>query len=101
MELLWAIAVHAGQWAAAYLLLDLFFLYLPVQGELKKNLAWAGRLYHLVGFLFTLAGGYLQWRWAGAAGLFLAALGWLPWWMLWRFGVRKQFSVLVRGPADR
>ena len=85
------------QFAPAFVALDLFFRYMPVDPQRLR--AWLGRyalLYALIGAGVSIGTAALQWQLAGRWGLAAAVLNWIPWWMLWRFGLRKQFTFLFK-----
>ncbi|MGE5673142.1 MAG: hypothetical protein ACM3XM_04560 [Mycobacterium leprae] len=62
--------------------------------RLPQALRRYGWRYGILAVLFALAGGAVEWRLVGTPGLWAAGLNWLPWWVLWRFGLRKQFTFL-------
>ncbi|HEY3364398.1 MAG TPA: hypothetical protein VGK74_05040 [Symbiobacteriaceae bacterium] len=86
-----------GQAVPAFLALDLFFRLVPVQpAGLKARLARCARGYAGLAAACCVAGGLVQARAAGSGGLVVACLSGLPWWLLWRFGMRKQFTFLYQ-----
>lgn len=90
-----ALLLHPIQWVAAYLALDLVFRRIPLEPEgLRQRIRLYRRRYTLAAAALCLAVGVLQLRAAGLAGAVPALAGWLPWWLLWRFGWRKQFTFL-------
>ncbi len=60
--------------------------------------AW---LYAVLAALFCGAGLWVGWAWAGVAGAVVAAPGAPIWWMLWRFGLRKQLTYLYKDDGGR
>lgn len=96
--------LHGLQWLLAYLSLDLVFRTVDVRpGLLARSRARCRQRYVLAAAAATLAIGAAQ-VWitggAGAAAAGTAGLGWLPWWLLWRFGWRKQFPHLYQEPPE-
>lgn len=94
--------VHLLQWLMAFFALDLFFRTMPMEphGLPARLRSYQGR-YALLTGLFTLVGAGVQLWLAGGWGLALGTLGWVPWWMLWRFGWRKQFTFLYKDDGGR
>ncbi|HEY8345663.1 MAG TPA: hypothetical protein VIL07_00070 [Symbiobacteriaceae bacterium] len=88
--------------AAAYLTLDLVFRRIPLDPQrLRRTLRRWGRGYAAAALVMAAAGAAAQWYLAGIAGACLAPLNLLPWWALWRHGVRKQFPILwTLGPDE-
>lgn len=92
-----ALVLHLGQWVLAFFTLDIFFRVIPVEpAGLREQVRLYQRRFTLLAVLFALVGGLAQAWWAGAWGKGFALLGWLPWWILWRFGWRKQFTFLYK-----
>ncbi|MBP2019685.1 hypothetical protein J2Z79_003127 [Symbiobacterium terraclitae] len=90
-----ALLLHPAQWVLSFLVLDLVFRTVDVRpGILERSLGRHRRRYRLAALAATLAGGVAQVLLAGPWGLVPAAAGWVPWWLLWRFGWRKQFPHL-------
>jgi hypothetical protein len=97
-----ALLVVFVQAAAGFLTLDMFFRYIPIEPvRLKATLAQCMRAYTGIASLACLVGAWVQWRAWGLPGLAAAALNWLPWWLLWRFGLRKQFTYLYKSDGGR
>lgn len=90
-----ALLVVVGEAASAFVTLDLFFRYLPLD-RLEERLQRYGLYYGFIGGFFCVAGGWVGWHRSGLGGVVLTAMDPLLWWMLWRFGLRKQFSYLFR-----
>lgn len=91
----WAIGLGLLQWAVAFLVLDLTFRLITVDPtRLGSEIKLWRRRFGLLAAAFCLAGGVLQVWLAGVPGVATALLGPLPWWILWRFGWRKQFTFL-------
>jgi len=87
--------VVAGETVMAFLALDVVFRLLPVEaGNLRSAVRRYGYAYAGVAFLLGAVGALAQWRSAQYHGLALAPLDVLPWWVLWRFGLRKQLPPL-------
>lgn len=87
--------VFAGEVVAAFLTVDLLFRLLPVnEGGLRRRVRRFGAIHAGVAAALGIGGAWAQWHAAGYAGLAPAALNLVPWWLLWRFGVRKQFPHL-------
>lgn len=88
-------AIGLAQWLLAYLTLDFTFRRIPVDPDRLPPQAriWRRR-YTVTGLAACLAGGTLQTAIGGLPGAAVALLGPLPWWLLWRFGWRKQFTFL-------
>lgn len=90
-----ALLLHLVQWAAAYLALDFVFRRIPLEPEgLPRRIRLYARGYALAAAASCAAVGAVQLRAAGWWGTLPALAGWLPWWLLWRFGWRKQFTHL-------
>lgn len=95
--MLWSIGLLLGQFAVAFLALDLTFRRMDLSpAVLEREVARCGAAYATAAVAAGLAGGWLQWQLAGLAGLAFAAGNWIPWWMLWRFGLRKQLTFLFK-----
>lgn len=97
-----AILLTLAQFVPAFVALDLFFRYMPVDPAGMR--AWLGRyalLYGLIGAVAAVATAVLQWQIAGLFGALCSAANWIPWWMLWRFGLRKQFTFLYKSDGGR
>lgn len=102
MRLLSVLGVHLMQWGLAYLALDLSFRTIPLEpaalrGRLRAYQVRFAGLAGLSALLGAAAQIWLAGVWGGALGL----LGWLPWWILWRFGWRKQFPFLFKDDGGR
>jgi len=98
-----ALLLHGLQWLLAYLALDLLFRRIDVRPvRLARSRVRCRWVYGLLAGLATLLIGAVQTLLAGQASFILAAaiacLGWVPWWLLWRFGWRKQFPHLHQAP---
>ncbi len=92
--------VALSQFVWAFLAFDLVLRVLPVQPDrLERNLRRYRRHYGWVALVFCMGGAWAQHRLGGPAGLVFAAANWVPWWLLWRFGLRKQFPFLF--PSGR
>lgn len=109
-----ALFLHGLQWLLAYLALDLTFRTVDVSpGGLDRSRDRCRRRYALAAAVSTVAIGTAQmWIAQGSNGpgagpavlagsAATAGLGWLPWWLLWRFGWRKQFPHLYQAPRNR
>jgi len=93
----WSVGLLLGQFAVAFLALDLTFRRMDLSpGALGREVARCGAAYAAAAVMAGLGGGWLQWRLAGPAGLAVAAGNWIPWWILWRFGLRKQLTFLFK-----
>lgn len=100
MILAWVVV--AAEAAAAFLTLDLFFRYMSVDAALlRERLLQYSLVYAVIAALCAGGGGIAQWWSAGNAGFIPAALNWVPWWLLWRFGLRKQFTYLFKPDGGR
>ncbi|MFZ5826924.1 MAG: hypothetical protein ACOY94_21740 [Bacillota bacterium] len=97
-----ALSIGLLQWVAAFFALDLTFRMLEPDPERLRGQVrlWRGRFW-LLALVASLGGGAVQVWAAGWWGLALALLGPLPWWVLWRFGWRKQFTFLYRHDGGR
>lgn len=90
-----ALGLHLLQWLMAFLVLDRFFQWLPMEPKgLKERLAQYRLRFQQIALLCSLLVGLAQLSLSGTWGLGLALVGWLPWWLLWRFGWRKQLTHL-------
>lgn len=99
--MLYALGFHLVEWILAFLALDLLFRTLDLRPEgLAARIRRCRLLYALLAAAATAAAGAVQIALAGAWG-WAAAAGWLPWWLLWRFGWRKQFTHLYRRDGGR
>lgn len=79
----------------AYGVLDFVFRQIPVSPALlPQSLRRYGWGYTLAAVLCVSAGTAVQWHLSGSAGACLAPLNALPWWLIWRFGLRKQLPFL-------
>lgn len=100
--MLWALGIGLVQFGPAFLTLDLFFRWMPVTpdrlGRWRDRFVW---LYGLLAVLVGVAGALVQWRIAGAVGLVVGLVNPVPWWLLWRFGLRKQFTFLYKSDGGR
>jgi len=93
--LLGAIGILAAEAAAGFLALDLIFRTMSLAEDgLRERVRRLGWFYAGLAALLVAGGGWLQWRLLGAGGAALLALDWAPWWLLWRFGLRKQLGFL-------
>lgn len=92
----YALLVLCGEAASGFLVLDLFFRYMDVRA--LPHRAWQ---YGAVAVLFCGAGIWGSWVAGHLPGLLLAAPGPLIWWMLWRFGLRKQLTYLFKDDGGR
>lgn len=101
-RLIIAFLIAAAEAAVAFLTLDRLFRVIAVEpARLRERLRWHGALYATVAALSSAFGAWLQWRVGGPAGLVVAPLNPLPWWLLWRFGLRKQFTYLFKADGGR
>lgn len=102
MRLFGVVTIHLVQWVLAYLALDLFFRLIPLApaGLRERVRAYQGRFTWLA-ILFALLGAAGQVWLGGLPGGALGLLGWVPWWILWRFGWRKQFTFLYKDDRGR
>lgn len=99
---MWAFLVIVGEAALAFLTLDLYFRYMAVEpARLKQQLGRYALGYGCIAAAACLAGAWAQWRAASYAGLIPALGNWAPWWMLWRFGLRKQFTFLYKSDGGQ
>lgn len=91
------VGLALAQFVPAFLTLDLFFRWgdMEPRGLRRRIQRWAALFAGLAG-LFGALGGYAQWRLVGAPGLVMAPANLLPWWLLWRFGLRKQLTFLFK-----
>lgn len=102
-----ALLLHGLQWFLACLSLDLAFRTVDVRPEhLPRSRARWARFHGLLAAAAILLIGAAQIRLLGEAGALarpsvqsvlgalVAGSGWLPWWLLWHFGWRKQFPPL-------
>lgn len=86
-----AVLILLGEAAAGFLILDLFFRFMAVEA-LARGAVWYGVMAGAVCGV-ALWG---AWQVGGAPGLLLASPGPAVWWVLWRFGMRKQFTYLYK-----
>lgn len=93
-----ALILAVCQFAPAFLTLDLIFRRVPLDPVgLRAALARYRWIYVGFGAAFCVIGVWGQWLAEGLTGLVMAvALNWVPWWLLWRFGLRKQFTFLFK-----
>jgi len=90
-----ALLLHSVQWVLSFLVLDLLFRTVDVRPDvLQRSVGRHRQRYRVLALAAVLAVGLAQVGLAGAWGLVPAAAGWVPWWLLWRFGWRKQFPHL-------
>lgn len=91
-----ALLLALGQFVPAFLTLDLIFRYMPVEpGRLRGALRRLVFLFGGLALVFGLVALWLQFRFGGVSGALVGvALNGVPWWLLWRFGLRKQFTFL-------
>lgn len=102
MDMLGAVGIHLLQWLLAFLALDLFFRMIPLEpAGLRERVRAYRTRFGLLATAFTLAGALAQGWLAGGWGLAVGLLGWLPWWILWRFGWRKQLTFLYKDDGGR
>lgn len=85
------VLILIGEAAVAYLFLDLVFRSMPLE-NLRRSMSRAGLVYGAAGVGVTALAACLGWRWSGIAGLVTSLPGFSIWWLLWRFGIRKQFG---------
>ncbi|HYF93626.1 MAG TPA: hypothetical protein VD969_15540 [Symbiobacteriaceae bacterium] len=95
--MLLSIGVLVGESALAYLVLEAVFRYVDVSpaGLAVRLRRWC-YVYASLAAAAGLAGAWAQFRLAGPMGLAVAAGNWVPWWLLWRFGLRKQLTFLIK-----
>jgi hypothetical protein len=101
-NLLFVLGLALAQFAPAFLAVDLMFRHMDVEptGLALRLRSWTRR--YVAGALgFSLAAGWLQWRLAGAPGAAAVLLNGVPWWLLWRFGLRKQLTFLFKDDGGR
>jgi hypothetical protein len=102
MAALWNVGVHLLEWVVAFLTLDLFFRTIPLEPDgFRDRLRRYRYRFGLLGALFALGGALIQIGLAGGWGVVLGLLGWVPWWVLWRFGWRKQMTFLYKDDGGR
>jgi hypothetical protein len=90
------------QFVPAFVALDLFFRFIDVAPEgLPGRVRRYGARYGLLAAVCIVGTAWCQWLLAGPAGAAAAPLGALPWWMLWRFGLRKQLTHLFKDDGGR
>ena len=90
-----ALTVVLTEICLAFAGLDLVFRQIPVSPALlPQSLRRYGWGYAAAAILFAGAGTAIQWHLAGPAGACLAPLNVIPWWLFWRFGLRKQLPFL-------
>ncbi|HWI64471.1 MAG TPA: hypothetical protein VNT75_21785 [Symbiobacteriaceae bacterium] len=100
--MVWSIAVLLGQFALAFLALDLWFRYMDLSSAgMRARIGRHAVRFGAVAAVASLLGGWAQWHLAGVHGLALAAANWVPWWLLWRFGLRKQLTFLFKDDGGR
>lgn len=87
-----ALLILLGEAVLAFVSLDLLFRVIPVHpATLERSIKRYGICYALIAGVAVATGLAAQWLTGHAAGLVLGSTYWLPWWLLWRFGLRKQF----------
>lgn len=93
--LLIAAGLAVAQFVPAFVTLDSLFRWgdMDPRGLSGRVRRWA-LLYGGLALLSGALGAWAQWRWAGAPAL--ALLNPVPWWLLWRFGLRKQLTFLYK-----
>lgn len=92
-----ALLLHLFQWVSAFLALDRCFRHIPVEpATLRGQIRLYRRRYAAAAVAFCVGGGLLQFLALRPWGAALALVGPLPWWLLWRFGWRKQFTHLYK-----
>ena len=86
-----------AQFVPAFLALDTLFRWgnMEPQGLSRRVWRW-GFLYAAAAALAGVLGAWGQWHLAGTPGLMTAPGNLLPWWLLWRFGLRKQLTFLYK-----
>jgi len=80
----------------AFFTLDLSFRYMDLaqpRRSLRRTLVW----YTLVAGVTSGLGLWVAWRMGGLTGLLITLSGVPLWWILWRFGLRKQFPYIFFG----
>lgn len=99
------IGLLLAQFVPAYLALDLTFRHMSLAPETRDRELRRWRLLFAVACVVASGvGAWAQWRAGGTAGLAIGVAGnWAPWWLLWRFGLRKQLTFLFKddGGTDR
>ncbi|MDF2628547.1 MAG: hypothetical protein K0R39_2378 [Symbiobacteriaceae bacterium] len=97
-----SIGLLLAQFVPAFLALDLVFRFMDLSpGALRRELRRYGLLFAFAAVDFGLAGAWFQWRADGVLGLVAAAGNWVPWWLLWRFGLRKQLTHLFKDDGGK
>ncbi|HLN60972.1 MAG TPA: hypothetical protein VK464_05415 [Symbiobacteriaceae bacterium] len=95
--MVWVWLIPWLQFVPAFLTLDLFFRYVDVAPEgLARRLRGYSLRYAAVAMACSAAAGWGQWQLAGSWGLVPGLLNTVPWWLLWRFGLRKQLTHLFK-----
>lgn len=95
--LLVSAALVLAQFVPAYLGLDLVFRTMDLRPDgLRRRLAQYRLAFATGCGVVSVLGAWAQWRLAGPGGMAMAAMNWVPWWLLWRFGLRKQLTFLFR-----
>jgi hypothetical protein len=91
-----------AQFATAFLVLDLTFRWMDVTADgftaRVRSYAWR---YAASAAVCCAGTALFQWRLAGWPGAFLAPVDAVPWWLLWRFGLRKQLTFLFKADGGR
>jgi hypothetical protein len=100
--MLLGLVLAAAQFAAAFLVLDLFFRWMDVSAEgFAARVRGYSRRYALVAAVCCAGTALWQWRLADWPGAVLVAADAVPWWLLWRFGLRKQLTFLFKADGGR
>gem|GEM_PF-1549692 len=96
------VGVVIGEAAVAYVVLDLLFRYMSVEPHgLRERLRRYGLGYGCLAVACSAAGMLAQYRLAGAFGAGVGLLNAVPWWLLWRFGLRKQLTFLFKADGGQ
>lgn len=102
IRVLSVLILAAGQLIPAFLALDLTFRWMDLSPSgIGPRLRWYGRRYAVGAVVFAAGGVWLQWRVAAGWGTVGLVLNGLPWWILWRFGLRKQLTFLFKDDGGR
>lgn len=90
------------QFVPAFVTLDLFFRYMNVTpAGLDRRVRWYALVYAALAIIFSAGAAWLQWRIVGLPGVGVGLANMVPWWLLWRFGLRKQLTYLFKDDGGR